>query len=791
MEAATSTAATPEGLGSAAEAAAPATGLHQEPKLQGSTTCLITRVKLPVGTRLRHEDKGLCTLTEVAGNGSWVVKFEASGETHTLKPNAQHKLKVEGGQVKPADVVVAVDESSQESSKPSRRAPNQARTKAAVFEVDLDATVRQVFAEHRAAILGNDALGRHAQLFVMQDGCDVLGDRWCSLQYSYDARRKHALVRLVAEGGEGADHATLTFRTHCADRICPALLHGGAGAVGNYRAEHEPDLRWLLEGPSSRPLAFREFFVQSSHNTFILGQQLKLALRGNPVDIVYVEAFPIALNLGYRCLELDVFYRAHEKAGGELLVRHGPIGAPSNSVALSAVLAAIADWMARDERCATARLRLPLVLSVENNLHSEAAELEMAASFEHVFGARLVPPASFHDPPMRDLAREARRVILKGGSYLKGGLSRELGSSRWAELVAMWKPPIHPLDPEATVCKSVEAPMGSALANPSRLIAQSSHFLSTAAKRSTRASLQLGHSLTRSLTVSLTGLLDHQPPTAADAPPSRKPPHPERSAATNKTPPSRTPPSRSDGSPSFSRSGGSSHSARTALWVLPTAAAGATSGATEVPAGGAAESDAVLNAARELKATVAIQARFRGRVAREDRRLEALYSDEISSGRCDAALALELQLRVINARRKANERRAEARHAADPALRVDRLLCKVYPPKAYQLSQNFDPVGGFDARAHFISMNMQGHATSGRARLTAEVRRGAAAPPSTKCVRERARSVERLFLRDGYDGYLRMDAWGVRLRHDLEHLLAAEAVAEAHNPNPHPNLSPT
>ena len=34
-----------------------------------------------------------------------------------------------------------------------------------------------------------------------------------------------------------------------------------------------------------------------------------------------------------------------------------------------------------------------------------------------------MPPAAFHDPPMLALAREARRVILKGGSYLKGGLS--------------------------------------------------------------------------------------------------------------------------------------------------------------------------------------------------------------------------------------------------------------------------------------------------------------------------------------------------------------------------------
>ena len=48
---------------------------------------------------------------------------------------------------------------------------------------------------------------------------------------------------------------------------------------------------------------------------------------------------------------------------------------------------------------------------------------------------------------------------------------------------------------------------------------------------------------------------------------------------------------------------------------------------------------------------------------------------------------------------------------------------QVYPPKTYQLSQNFDPVGGFDARAHFICMNMQGKAASGRAKLTADVRR--------------------------------------------------------------------
>ena len=32
-----------------------------------------------------------------------------------------------------------------------------------------------------------------------------------------------------------------------------------------------------------------------------------------------------------------------------------------------------------------------------------------------------------------------------------------VGSTEWAEIVAMWKHPRHPLCPEAVVCKSIEA----------------------------------------------------------------------------------------------------------------------------------------------------------------------------------------------------------------------------------------------------------------------------------------------------------------------------------------------
>ena len=104
-------AATAEDSGSAAVAAATAVAATARaaaaspvlwPLLKldgGTTTCSIARVKIPVGTRLRHETKGVCTLTEVAANGSWVVQFDASGNTRTYKPNSQHNLKVEGGQV--------------------------------------------------------------------------------------------------------------------------------------------------------------------------------------------------------------------------------------------------------------------------------------------------------------------------------------------------------------------------------------------------------------------------------------------------------------------------------------------------------------------------------------------------------------------------------------------------------------------------------------------------------------------------------------------------------------------
>lgn len=97
-----------------------------------------------------------------------------------------------------------------------------------IFELDLNETVRDVFARHGAAILGNDVLGQHEKLSVMQGGVDVLSDSCSSLQYNYDERRKLAVVRLVAEGEGGVaptaqrSYSKHPTRTGSAQRCCTA-----------------------------------------------------------------------------------------------------------------------------------------------------------------------------------------------------------------------------------------------------------------------------------------------------------------------------------------------------------------------------------------------------------------------------------------------------------------------------------------------------------------------------------------------------------------------------------------
>ena len=395
----------------------------------------IARPRLVVGSRHVHEKHGLGTLMEVKANGDVTVHFDESETSHTYQASSQYKLQP-----------VAAERA------PSRLSLVHAKRE---IVVTLNDTVNDTFDRNRNEILRHDPLAHHECLSILQSGTPVGGDAWSSLQFNYNDRRKSVVVTLVLQGELGQDRAMVTFEARGGAGICRSLMHGGVGMVGNYRggavsASEDEKLDWFF-GPASERVRFTEYFVQSSHNTFILGQQLKLSVRGKPIDIVYVEACPIALNLGYRLLELDVWL-----AQDKLVVRHGRPGGPSNGVGLDDALEAIREWMEREERAAPRRIRLPIVFSIENCVVSVPAEAQMAAQFEQTFGERLVRPAAFRDPILRDLASLRRRVIIKSRS-VKGAL---LGAPEWASIVAMWKPPVHPLDCDATVCKSVEASSG-------------------------------------------------------------------------------------------------------------------------------------------------------------------------------------------------------------------------------------------------------------------------------------------------------------------------------------------
>tara|TARA_B110001452_G_scaffold239941_1_gene221222 strand:+ start:154 stop:837 length:684 start_codon:yes stop_codon:yes gene_type:complete len=181
----------------------------------------------------------------------------------------------------------------------------------------------------------------------------------------------------------------------------------------------------------------------------------------------------------------------------------------------------------------------------------------------------------------------------------------------------------------------------------------------------------------------------------------------------------------------------------------------------DVHVGGAAE--------EESRPKIAVCACASTKASPQSPGVRATKADAQSKASSAKALALDMQRRATAGLRKALVKRAEAR----PGLPVDAVLMKVYPPAANQLSENFDPTGAFDARASFISLNVQGKAVSGRSRLTADVRRGVAAASSNMCRRDSVRSVEKLILKEGYDGYMRKDAWAAK-RSEFQRLLAAE-----------------
>lgn len=145
---------------------------------------------------------------------------------------------------------------------------------------------------------------------------------------------------------------------------------------------------------------FHEFGIQCSHNTYLSGRQVAL-------DVVHAKTMSLALDLGYRCLELDIY------GSQVLVVQHmaGPVPV-TNKVALQLFLSEILKWLKADEEGnPDVNFRLPLVLSIENHVQSEA---ELFEAFNGAFGDRIVKSSDFLDTkPMSSYVAARRKIILK------------------------------------------------------------------------------------------------------------------------------------------------------------------------------------------------------------------------------------------------------------------------------------------------------------------------------------------------------------------------------------------
>eukprot|EP00928_Gymnodinium_smaydae_P096216 TRINITY_DN8447_c0_g2_i2.p1 TRINITY_DN8447_c0_g2~~TRINITY_DN8447_c0_g2_i2.p1 ORF type:complete len:455 (+),score=21.51 TRINITY_DN8447_c0_g2_i2:58-1365(+) len=225
------------------------------------------------------------------------------------------------------------------------------------------------------------------------------------------------------------------------------LYWGGlAGARPLELGQQDRKTRDTAAQPRAFPAAvmkdpFATFSAQCSHNTYLWGtQSAGMTERANSVD---ERAVYVALDLGYRCIEIDVWRRNNPKLqprekrwDGPLIVNgtkpmvsyvkvahqlwNGDVGATTgrltNQVDLTLFVQQVLLWCENDEKrfpATASSPKLPIVISIENHGETPPAELYMRKIFEW-FGDRIILPKSF--PPGTSMsavaATEGKRFII-------------------------------------------------------------------------------------------------------------------------------------------------------------------------------------------------------------------------------------------------------------------------------------------------------------------------------------------------------------------------------------------